>query len=1011
MPIPVLTLRVDWENKGTFTGAFDAVTALLGPNDSGINLSRGASANLAGEADGELSFELDNIDDRYTLDRNWVDNPSFEAGTGGWETYAISGLTAAATSIAQVTDNAPAAGTKAAEIVLPATLNAGVFYRIPYPVKAGVAYSWGGYAKSVSGTLNIELFIASEGTPADIATAAGPITVGWTARAGSTWTPTADRDDVVIGIRSTSASAATVRLDRLFLNPGATANAYLEAPTRGMLLGRRPVHFYATFGGTDTAKFFGYVSRVSPDPADQRVRFTCRDPLARMAETDIVVAADSYTGHTPRTMRMAVLADFERGTRNLLTNPSFETDTTGWSHTGTSLTRTTTDAAPGGGSAYGAFVASASGQRAYITPYLTPIWFNGQVYRASVWLKVASGTATWKVGFNPSLGVGGKNVIVTSTWQRFTVTFAMTADASYVNAPLLFVEATAAGTVRIDNAAVTRGQALHPYSATGSGRWPNWVANGDFEGGLLDGWYNGFSNLIGNPSFETDTTGWSVAGDAFTNAATSITRVASDAKYGSARADLTMANVNDGAFYAITATFVAGVTYDFGIWIKATTGTPAVEVGLGSNGTPADFSSFAGSAGTGGYALFNGSWTPSADRTDAHFFVRSDAGITIVPKLDGAFVYRRPGPSALTTYSDTGPGGGGAHTTSAALSSGAPTYGSQGQVMSTPAIANAGRVYDFNHFVAIFPAGQPFTVSVWLNPTSNMPYKIGIGSNKGDGTWDETSTTGTATANTPTQVTVTWTPSADRDAGTAFETVLFIYQTDATARDVSIDGVRVIPGSSADAFEMAHWDIDTANGTEWLLASASIAGTALSALETLNALDLSRHWIRPAMSGEFYTYVSEDRTAFMAKSSVATFTETIDGWEDLDVDEGDVVNVIEVSWSGGREYYSDEVSVREFGPHPGASIAGASFFPGRAIPDLVGPALVDRYKDPRPRPTLVVRNEYAKMLAADLNDVITVTLDRFGVRSGQFVVLREDLAIRNGGRDWTARYKLEEYRY
>lgn len=864
MAAPTITLRVDWANKGSFTGGYDRVTVI---DEPGISISRGSSADLSSEASGTMTFDLDNDSHRYTPDRQWCDNPSFELGTDGWRTVAVTGLTAAATSISKVVDNAPSAGSSAGEAVLTATSGSGVYYKLPYLFRVNVPHSFSFYLKSMSGTTSVQCGIASSTVVADIATAGGTITGDWVQYSG-TWTPTSDRgddgDEAVLFVRTTTAAAATVRIDRVQLNTGSTLNGYLEAPSRGELLPGRPVHFYGTLAAADTAKFYGYIDRITPNPANSRVTVSCVDSLDRMESTSVVVPANSYCERSARSLRLWALEDFERGNLNLLTNSSFESDTAGWTATAGVLTRRTTDNAPDAGSAYMEFNPAAAGNQARAYPYLSPIYMATQAYCFSVWLKNDTGNNNVVIGIGTDFGAGAANtertVGTNETWQRFSVVYTLpaTVTASGATPLAVWIESSDAGNnTRIDAAMVTRGSELHGYADEGTGRFPNFVGNGDFEGGgtkslTLQGWADAFA----------------------------------------------------------------------------------------------------------------------------------------------------------------GPGGGGGTGVSSTSMSTTAKYGARSHQWGSAASTGSGRVYDFNHYGPVFVASEPYTASVWIRPSSNMPYLVGIGADKGGGLWDEASTSGTATANTWTQVTVPWTPSADRSSSVALGVVLYVWQTDATARTVRIDGVRVIPGSTADDFEMAQWDVAVgAEADDLYLTTAALEGDALEVLGKLNALEFTRHFIRPIVADPFYQYVTIDRETFDAGAygSVATYTEDIQGWDDLDLDDEAVINVVEITHAGGTEYYSDGDSIDRHGERAGTVIDGAAFFPNRTIPDEVGPAILDRYKRVVLRPTMTIEQQYAAQLAIDLQQVITATIAMFLLNAQEFVVLREDLAITNAGQSWVSTLALETY--
>ena len=500
MADPVLTVRVDWGSDGAFTGAYDDVSSAL---LSGVSWTRGRSADFSAEATGSATFALANHDDRFTPDRNWHDNPSFEVDTAGWSVAAIASLTAAATSIGQVTDNATAStGSKAGEAVLTGTVNSGVTYPIPYTFRSGVTYAVSVYLKSMSGALTVRAGLASSGTPADIASSGADITAAWAAYT-FTWTPSADRADGVFFVRTTAAAAATVRIDAAQVNPGAAANTFIEAPTKGQLIPGRPVHIYATHSATDYPAFFGYIERLAPDPRDPRsVAITCYDVLRRLSEVEVVVPANTFIERTGRDMRVEILSDFERGVLNLVGNPSFETDTTGWAVSSGTITRITTDAASG--TCCGEFAAPALNDALTYRCRLAPVFFANQLYRLSLVLwttlegrafqtdsfqddsfqTLTSGTSTWTIGLytDAVTKIASKTITATTTKTRHTITFTVpaTVTASQTGGDVqltVLVKATGANIVRVDAVQVTRGMALYPYADVGTGRWPNWCGN------------------------------------------------------------------------------------------------------------------------------------------------------------------------------------------------------------------------------------------------------------------------------------------------------------------------------------------------------------------------------------------------------------------------------------------------------------------------------------------------------------------------------------------------------
>lgn len=796
-------------------------------------------------------------------------------------------------------------------------------------------------------------------------------------------------------------------------NIGATINSpgiYSPEVNTDLVPGK-PILITSEYG-IERAHFFGFIQRVTPDAQGFSVTVTCYDPLRRYQETDVVVPAHSLVQRSAHDLRVAVLGDIERGNRNLLANPSMETDIDGWTVANGTYTRIPGDAAPSvGGTACGEFTRSSGEATLSAVAYLAPIYFSGVVYRAAVYLRTVSGTLDAVLGLGYDAGItltdyAEKAISLTTAWTRHTITFTPDETRRPANgngALLLYIQLTSGGVIRVDAAQVTRGQALVAYADSGSGRWPNWCGNGSFDGGALNGWYDGFTNLVTNPSFETNTAGW-----------TGITRSTTDAAFGSAHAVLT----GGGAIarFALAGTFLAGVTYDFRVYYRDGTdvGGGIAQIRLGSTGTPTDKAEILGLTTLPAWTPAVASWTPSADRTDAEFVFTKGVqpGTT---KMDGVMVTRRDSALAAgpNSYADTGPGGGGASVSSRSVSAIA-RYGSNSQAVVTPAVANSGRLYDFNHLGVRFVGGRAYSLSVWLRPSTAMPYEVGIGCNAGTGAYDEASTTGVAPANAWTQVTVAWTPSADRSSAGVLDATLYIYQTDASARTFLVDGVRVIPEAVADDFEMSHWVLSSES--DRYLTTASLSGNGLSTLQDINRLALSRHFIRPKLTAPYYDYVVGSRDDLAEKAVAETFDNNFAGFTEADVDRDSIVNIVGVQFSGGTEYYSDGDSVGRYGPQPyPGTLGGAQFLPDRGIPDVIGPAIITRYKDPRSRPSWVrtadSESQYLSQLIRELDDLIQVTLGRLALVDKRFLIVKVKNKVTHSGVKWESTWGLEEHAF
>ena len=1009
---PTLTARIDWENGGTFDSGIDSCAGRV----LGGSWRRGRSADFNTDATGSASLILDNFDDRYTPDRNWCDNPSFESGVTGWSTTAIASLTAAATSIAQVTDSAPSAGTKAGEAVLTATLNSGVTYPIPYAFRAGVTYAVSVHLKSTAGALTVRAGLASSGTPADLASSGTDITTSWAAYTFA-WTPTADRTDAVFFLRTIAAAAATVRIDRVQVNPGATANAYLEAPTKGQLVPGRPVHIYATYAATDYPQFYGFIERITPRPDDRTVEVACYDPLRRMADELAVSEFTAWT-RSVRDCRRDILDQFERGSFNLIANPAFVADTRGWfPAASTTLTRITTDGPATETTC--AEIYSAAGGDVEQSISLANRFPAKQLTRTSFYARSVSGSTTLTIRQPSGSGSGYTDYAFTLTtaWQRFSFTHVLAGTSYSVGIPSCWVglRVAAGQTYRIGALMMTRGPQLHPYSRTGIGRAPNLAESGDFDLSAF-AWQNAFRNQVGNPSFETDVSGWSAAGDAFVSAATSITRSTTYAKYGSASAAVAVTAAAQGVFYAITGTFKPGRVYQVSAWCAPPLGYGGSKPTLviGSQGTPTDKAEILGpiyGSVAGAFVKVSTNWTPTADRTDVHVAIKPVNVATtatfwvdavLVTELDYGLTYFDAGPSA------------GAH--SAATTLALATVDSRTvYAITCPAVSGSGAAYEISYAAKTrFIGGVQYYLGIDIRASVACSVKVGLHINKGDGTFEEATTTIAATtawqratlAFTPTY---TYTTGADDETALNDDSFLTVVANDTSAPIIYIDALRLAAESTPAAFLAASavMPVGTESGNS-VAAGWQGSGTVAAMLSDINGLVASSHYVAPAMTAPWFAYHVIDLATRNAAVSAETITEDIAEISGLEISRDTLINTQGYQiGSADPVYLSDEDSVGARGPGLGTLLSG-TLYADSTLPDLVASDIIARYGFPRARPTIVRKNDWPSQLARQLGDVITLTFARQRIYSQRYSILSSETRVDQSGQEWTTRYILEE---
>lgn len=266
---------------------------------------------------------------------------------------------------------------------------------------------------------------------------------------------------------------------------------------------------------------------------------------------------------------------------NFVTNPSFETNTTGWSlqGTGTTIARTTTDKLYGSASLEitKAAVANSGASTA------ASIMIAGQTYSFSVYVKVpatnATGdfyiSATWRNSSATTISTNSStpiNVSSSDGWVRLTLTATAPANSYDV---VFFVRQFTSGTA--GQKFLIDGVMLEQSSSIGS------YFDGSINGGAWTGTANDSpsvihiknrSNLILNPSIETNTTYWAALGSS------TISQYTTDAVFGSKSLQVTLANTATTANNVATIQgsgnripVVEGKTYIFSLYIKQLSGS------------------------------------------------------------------------------------------------------------------------------------------------------------------------------------------------------------------------------------------------------------------------------------------------------------------------------------------------------------------------------------------------------------------------------------------------------
>lgn len=307
---------------------------------------------------------------------------------------------------------------------------------------------------------------------------------------------------------------------------------------------------------------------------------------------------------------------------NLITNPGFETDTSGWSvsaginDAATSITRVISS--PRSGTGAGRLVCPATALTGMNWDFGAAPFFAAatylSVYRFVVWARSISGTTLARLivgSEGTSSDRATKDIVLTSEWKPFFVDWAPSATRTDVQLAIVNVPAVAMTAEFDDVAAFLRD--AHTQAE-----------NGYFAG---------------------DTTGWSI-GAGINAAATSITFQSSagyfkDPSESAATCGrlVTTATSGSGTNWDLgTRKFTSGRTYRARVYARSISGTTSARLRCGSLGTVADRGDATVTITTS-WAAYEVDWTPTADRTDAEVAITNGAAAIMTVDLDGLEIY------------------------------------------------------------------------------------------------------------------------------------------------------------------------------------------------------------------------------------------------------------------------------------------------------------------------------------------------------------------------------------
>lgn len=981
-----------------------------------LSIDDGGNQDYSGDKIGTLSLECDDPGLLFPL-RNLALNPSLEWGLTDWSEVSNGTLawkadapTDCGTYCGQVT--AAGSGDGASQTIT------GVF-RSGVPIVAGIA------VKSVSGTTSFRLTL-TDGTTTDNEDVT--VTTSWARYGTATITPAADRTSITFTVKTNAAGASVFRYDALQVNTGSTLNTYRDGPSQPWLSPGAPIHVKATDQtGTTRALFTGEIERLDPRPEEFRTSLVAYDALKKLAVPvdQRLVKTTAYRARYALIDR--AIARIEGAEQNLILG---QTTSLGWIESGTGSAGATMSVSNAGSVSY-----NFTGTAVY-----WPTLRAGRYYLLSFNARYSGGAAELQVDggeypgtISATTGSGGL-ASLTASYQRFHLGFEAASNA----APYIQFEGTTANTVQITEVVISEG--LLPITSTvtyGSptGRLVNWYwdTGGVQAENATTLWTHGWNNRLTNPEAVTNTTDWSTGTNAFiTNASGTVIRVTAGSYYGGLgpvfgtafQLDTTGAGV-EGMRATVSGTFYSGVTYIFTGNIEGTGGSGSYRMGIGSNGTPADYAETASTVANAD-SSWTVTWTPTANRTDVRVFVRDFAGVggqitvTGMQVTRGAHNYARVG-FTLDDASSIGTAADGVTNDTCTEVTTYAVAGS-GVALSSPLYQVSGVVY---------------TLSLWIKSTSGTPsVVIGLGDPYGQDSSPESASSTVTLSTTWQRVVLHFTGSETSLTPSGSTVIAWIAASSASAVTFRVCDESLTIGTAVQDFTVPYLDLDTADLD--LIPTKLLAGAdAIGTLAELNSVILARHAIVPQLTHPYWKYATEARQSIASKTSDETYVnDTGDGIQDFagfEMDRQAIRNVVVVEYNNDNTivpgtgatsaqdvviFAADTDSVARYGLVSGLTsaihtVAGSSWLNGPAGTDTTAQDIADllltRFKVPRSRPVMVIENHWPELMLRRPGDLVTVTYTRAGVYGVQYLILSRNLSVTESGTKWTGTFELEEF--
>ncbi len=669
--------NVKLESGSTVTNSTPGTASINGTVTSPAVFQNQSNSATAFQVQNAAGASLINVD---TTTFNMASNASFETGLSGW--------TAAGSATLSRNTTQKYSGTSSMGITLVSPTNDGA--RLPVSLSSSTAYTISFYAMtSATSNGNIQFGRSDDGTTdTNCSTNAYALNNSYWQRATCTFTTGTVSGSPYIYIRSSGGAAVTYYIDAVQIEAAASAtsayqegtislNGVINSPvalrnqsnsTTAFSIQNAAGTTQMTFdtSGNGTLNIYNSANRalsignskisnnastlqleatsgnmveiVNSGSSESFPAFKVTGSAAAAVQAQIRGAAaqtaDVFQVQSGNTSNNSFTVG--QSNTNLLNNPSFDVNTTGWTNlNSTSFARTTAEtySGPAGLTIISVGVANDGIRQAIATSANTTYSLSFYVKSVTAFSTLEFGTLQGSTYTSCATGV-----TATTNWTRVTCTFTNSATAQ--TSVYVRQTDTAARTYYVDAFQLETGSVATNYSLGNIGLNGTVVSPTVFknqsnsstafqiQNASSDQIFNvdtTTNNLIANPSFESSTNGWAA------KASGTITQTTAQKYIGNASMQLATTGANDGVTYAYP--LASATTYALSFQMRVTSGT-TYQIGRSEDGTTDTLCASNVITASTGWVLYACSFTTGTVSGTPYIYIKQTSSGTRTAHID-----------------------------------------------------------------------------------------------------------------------------------------------------------------------------------------------------------------------------------------------------------------------------------------------------------------------------------------------------------------------------------------